>query len=247
MPSNSEAANVTEPRPAPSKPKAILASTAAQTPARHLEGLSSRPTAAQNPPIPSERPFRQRHERLTLFTSSQQEISYPADTRLGAVQKDSWKALPQQHRRTPTHALIAQHSPAAPLSKVPTQSYRVAPGNQNRDLRARYQGTARIPQPNLPALPVQPKVWTGPESGATDNASLKGRETSLLPSNQQEEHSLPVGSRFLGSGALPTGPRNKKGQSSGDPNAGASAPQGSSGIVEKGHSIRKDKRKKGAT
>lgn len=111
VPSISNAATGTQSRPAQSKPKASRSSIAAQT-----------------PPRPSEGPF---SRRPALLTPSQ-PASHPPDPRLGLLQQHTQGAMPQ-HRPTPAHALIAQHSPAAPLSKVPLQTFRVAPGNQSGD------------------------------------------------------------------------------------------------------------------
>ncbi|CAF9942888.1 MAG: hypothetical protein ALECFALPRED_010182 [Alectoria fallacina] len=227
VPSNSNAATGTKPTPAQSKPNASLSSTAALTPPRRSEGPFSR--------------------RPALFTPSQvsQQASYPPDPRFELVQQHSQGALPQ-HRPTPAHALIALHSPAAPLSKVPVQSYRVAPGNQGGDLRAGYQDTARIPQPTLLALPAQPNASTGPNLRAVNNPFLMARGASSDLPTLLEERSLPVGSHSLAPKDLPpTAPRLPARQSSANPNVGASAGQETDDVLYIGDSVNKKRRKKG--
>ena len=155
-------------------------------------------------------------------------------------------ALPQR-RPTPAHALIAQHSPAAPLSKVPVQSYRVAPGNQNGNLRGGYQGAARIPQRSIQALPGKPNPSTSPDLRAINNALLTVGGTSAVLPAPQGQPSPPSNSNFQASRSLPTeSGRNQTGQSNEDPYMGASSPQGSGGIVKNGDSVNKKKRKKSA-
>lgn len=188
-------------RPAQSKPKASLTSTAAQTPPRLSEG-----------------PFSRRPALLTP-----QQYSYPPDPRLGLLQQQTQGAMPQ-HRPTPAQALIAQHSPAAPLSKVPLQSFRIPPGNGNGGLSARSQGRAGVQQPTRPALPTGPRV--------------------TRPALPQEEHSLPAGSHSPTPRRLPSEPRNQERQSGGNPNGGAAASQGTGGVVEDQDSVNKKKRKK---
>ena len=58
----------------------------------------------------------------------------------------------RQRHITPAHALITQHSPAAPLSKVPSQSYRVVPNGHRNDLHVKSHGTTLPPQPSLSAV-----------------------------------------------------------------------------------------------
>ncbi|KAL9134591.1 MAG: hypothetical protein Q9175_004223 [Cornicularia normoerica] len=223
---SSNAASGTKPRPAPDKSKASISSIAAHTPPSPPEGSFSR--------------------RPALCTPSQQ-ASYPADPRLGLMQQHTQGAL-HQHRPTPAHALIAQHSPAAPLSKVPVQSYRVAPGIQSGDVRSRHQGTAHKPRPTLPALRVEPNGSTGPDLHAINNTLLEARVASSTLPTPQEEHPLHAGLYSLASKGLPTTRRNQKAQGGGNPSIGASAPQGTgSVVVENGDSVNKKKRKKGAT
>ena len=153
-----------------------------------------------------------------------------------------------QHRPTPTHALIAQHSPAAPLSKVPVQSYRVASCNQNGNPNAGYQGAARIPQRNFQALPEKPNASTSPDLRAINSALLTAGGTSAVLPAPLGQPSPPSNSDFQASNPLPTGlGRNQTLQSNGDPYMGASSPQGSGGIVRSGGWVNKKKRKKSAS
>lgn len=221
VPCISNAAGGIKSRPAQSKPSASLSSTAAQT-----------------PPSPSKGPF---SPRPAQFTPSQQ-ASYPPDHRLELVQQHTQAALPQ-HRPTPAYALIAQHSPAAPLSKVPVQSYRVAPGNQSG---ASYQGATRRSQPTLSAVSVQPNASTGPDLLAINNALLKARGASSVLPTPQQQHSVPIGSHPLARKGLPTARESQNCQSSGNSNVRASALHRTGGVVESGDSVNKEKRKKGA-
>ncbi|KAF6228690.1 hypothetical protein HO173_011709 [Letharia columbiana] len=225
VPSISDAASGTKPGPVQSKPKASLSST-----------------AAQNSPSASKVPF---SRRPTLVTPSQR-ASNPPDARLEPVQQRTQALLPG-HRPTLVHALIAQHSPAAPLSKVPIQSYRVVPGSQSGDLRARYQSTSRIPPPTLPALPVQRNTLTGSDLRAFNNELLKARGASSVLPTPQEEHSSSVGSHSRAPQGLPPARRDQNRQSNGNPNVGASAPQETGGVMKNGDSVNKKKRKKSAT
>lgn len=224
VPFISNAASGTDPGSTQRKRKWGLSNTAPQTLHSSPEGPFSRQPA--------------------LFARSQQ-ASNPPDPRLAQVQKHTREALPR-HRPIPAHALIAQHSPAAPLSKVPVQSYRVALRNQSGDLRARYPGTVPTPQPTLPASPVQPNAAKGPDLLAVKKAPLKARGTSSILSTPQEEHSSPVGSHSLVPKGLPTARRNPTRQCSGSPKVRASALQETGRVMDKGDSVNRKKRKKGA-
>lgn len=223
VPVISNAASSTKRRPAQSKTEAILSSTAAQTPPSPAKGPFARP-----PALPPQRP------------------SYPPDPRLGLLQQHAQGAF-HQHRPTPNHPLIAQHSPGAPLSKVPIQSYRVAPGSQSGDLAARYESTAHIPQPTIPPLPGQPSAPTGPDLLAINNAPLKGNGASSVLPKPQEKHSLRVEIHSSAPKGLCTARNGQKRQSSRIPNAGASALQETARVVESGDSVNKKRRKKKAT
>ena len=153
---------------------------------------------------------------------------------------------PVQHAHpTTAHALIAQHSPAAPLSKVPVQAFRVAPSIQSGDPRSKYQGTARIPQPALPASSIHPSASIGAELPAINNTLLKIRGGSSRLVTSQEEDCLPAGSYFLPSQGLPMSEMDQTGQWSEDCYLGTSAPQGIA-LIGKGDSVNKKKRKRGA-
>lgn len=184
----------TIPRRAQKKAKESLPITAAHAPPHPLGTSSGR-----------QRPIR---------TLSQQ-ASHPLDPSLGPV---------QHSHPTPAHALIAQHSPAAPLSKVPIQAFRIAPSIQSGDPRSKYQGTARTPQPTL--------------------LKIRGGSSHLLTS--QEEDFLPAGSFFLASQGLPMLEMDQTGQWSEECYLGTSAPQGIA-LIGKGNSVNKKKRKRGAT
>ena len=221
VPFFSNAAGGIKSKPALTKPSASLSSTAAQTPPSRLKGPFS-PRPAQ-------------------FTPSQQ-APYPPDHRLELVQQHNQAALPQ-HRPIPAYALIAQHSPAAPLSKVPVQSYRVAPGNQSG---ANYQGATRRSQATLSALSVQPNASTGPDLLAINNALLEARGASSDLPTPQQQYSVPINSRSLAQRGLPTVRENQNCQSSGSSNVRASALHGTGGVVENGDSVNKKEWKKGA-
>ena len=154
---------------------------------------------------------------------------------------------PVQHSHpTPAHALIAQHSPAAPLSKVPVQAFRVAPRIQSGDPRSKYQNTARIPQPTLPASSKQPSASTGAHLPGINNTLLKMRGgSSHLPTVHEEEF-LPAGSYSLPSRGLPMSGTDQTGQWSEECYLGTSAPQGVV-LIGNGNSVNKKKRKRGAT
>lgn len=224
VPSISNAASGTKAGPAQSKPMANLSSTASQAAPSSSEGPFSRRPAVFNP---------------------SQQASYPTDPRLGLVPKHGQGALPQ-HRPVPAHALIAQHSPAAPLSKVPVQSFRINPGSKSGDLHARYQGTSRMPQSTLPALPVQQNVSIGPAPRAIDNALPKSRSASSSLPTPQEEHSSPAGSRSPVRKDSLAARRNHTLQRSGSPNAEESASHAIGGTVGNADSVNKKKRKKDA-
>ena len=225
VPSISNAANAMEPRPARKKPEASLPNA-----------------AAQSPPSPSEKPV-SRHS--APFTPSQKSPYLP-DPRLEQVQEQT-QGVTSQYRRTPAHALIAQHSPAAPLSKVPVQSYRVAAASQSGDLRPRYQGTMRAQQPSLPALQAQSNTSTDTDRRAINRAVPTASDAFSGPTNPQERNPSSVGLHALAPKGLPIAPRNQNHPSSADSNAGASAPQGNSGTVESRDTVNKKKRKKSAT
>ena len=211
QPSMSNTARGTKARPAQSKPPASLSSTAAQLSPSPLKGPFSR---RPSPSTPS------------------QQVSYAPDHRLESVQQRTQAARPQ-HRPVPTHALIAQHSPAAHLSKVPVQSYRVGPGNQSG---ARPQRTTRIPQPTLPASPAKP------------NALLKARGGSSVLPTPQDQPSVPEDSHSLAH----RGPdiqhaRNVITKAVRFPMYEISTPQGTGDAVKNGDSVNKERRKKSAT
>ena len=203
----------TIPGRAQKKAKESLPNTAAHAPPSHLGTSSAR-----------QRPVR---------TPSQQ-ASHPLDPKLRTV---------QHSHPTPARALIAQHSPAAPLSKVPVQAFRVAPSIQSRDPRSKHQGTARIPQPTLPASSIHPSTSTGAKLPAINNTLLKIRGGSSRLPTSHEEGFLDAGSYFLASHGLSLSGED---QWSDECYLGTSAPQG---IVRigKGDSVNKKKRKRGAT
>ena len=207
----------TIPRRAQKKAQESLPTTAAHTPPSPLGTSSSR-----------QRP---------VHTPSQQ-ASYPADPSLRPL---------QQFRPTSAHALIAQHSPAAPLSKVPVQAYRVAPSIQSGEERSKYQATVRIPQPTLPASSNQPSASTGADLPAINNTLLEVRGASSRLPTTQEEHSLPAESFFLAPEGLPTSRKGQTGQWSEECYLGKSAPQGMVVLLGNGDSVNKKKRKRGAT
>ena len=186
VPSISNVRSNKNPRPARSKPKASLSSIAAQI-----------------PPSPSEGPF---SRRPALFTPSR-ESPYQPDPRSELEQQHNQSVLPQ-HRRTSAHALIAQHSPAAPLSKVPLQSFRVAAASSRGDLRTRFQSTTRPPRPSLSALQARSKTPTETDRRATNQALPKASGAISLPPNPQKENSLPVSLRALAPNGLPIAPWN---------------------------------------
>lgn len=223
---------------------------------RTQPGLLS--TAAAPPPPESTRGYWS--QRPALLRSSLQQPSHRPQPRIDPRFDPRFNPRPYpvppsirgplpQHRPTPT--LIAQHSPAAPLSKVPVQSYKVAPSNQNGNPQAGYQGAARIPQRNIQALPEKPNASTSPDLRAINNALLKAGGASAVRPAPQGRPSLPSNSNFQASNPLPTGPagpgRNQTGQSNGDPYMGASSPQGSGGILKSGSSVNNKKRRKSAT
>ncbi len=168
--------------------------------------------AAQTSSSPSEGP---------LFASSQ-EASCPPDSRAELEQQHKLS----QHRPTPAHALIAQHSPAAPLSKVPIQSYRVNAGNSGRMC---------VPQSSLSALQEQLNVSKSAHRRAINNALLKASG----PSNPREEHSWFMGSHPPAAKGLPTARRNHQRQNGANTNAGVSGLQGDGGI-ENGDLVNKE-------
>ena len=188
-------------------------------------------TAAHAPPSP-------------LGTSRQRPVRTPSQQEPCAVGPSLGSV--QHSHPTPAHALIAQHSPAAPLSKVPVQAFRVAPSIQNGDPRSKYQRTARIPQPTLPASSKQPSASKGADLPAINNTLLKIRGgSSHLPISPEEDF-LPAGSYFLPSQGLPMLGTDQTGQWSEECYLDTSAPQDIV-LVGKGNLGNKKKRKRGAT
>ncbi|CAF9926805.1 hypothetical protein IMSHALPRED_007055 [Imshaugia aleurites] len=222
-PSISNAASVTKSRPTQSKSKASLSSNAAQNPLHSPEKH-----VARRPALPT------------------QEASYPPDPRLGLMHKDNQGAT-HQHRPTATTDLIAQHSPAAPLSKAPVQSYRVAPGGHSAGLRANFHSTARMPQATNPASPEQLNASTRRDLRSVNKALPKANGASSVLSKPQENHSLPAGSHSLAPTGLPTARKDQKRQSSEINNAGGSALQETAGVAGNGDSVIRKKRKKVST
>ena len=188
-------------------------------------------TAANAPPSPlgtsRQHPVR---------TPSQQKPC-PVDPSLGRV---------QHSHPTHAHALIAQHSPAAPLSKVPMQAFRVAPSIQNGDPRSKYQRTARKPQPILPASSKQPSASKGADLPAINSTLLEIRGGSSHLPTSPDEDILPAGSYFLPSQGLPMSGTDQTGQWSEECYLGTSAPQVNV-LIGKGDSVNQKKRKRGAT
>ena len=225
VPSISNVRSNKNPRPAQSKPKASLSSIAAQV-----------------PPSPSDGPYSQ---RPALFTPSR-ESPYLPDTR-SELEQQHTQDVRSQYRPTPALALIAQHSPAAPLSKVPLQSFRVAAASSRGDLRARFLSTTRPtspPRPSLSALQAQSNASTETDRGATNQALPKASGAISLPRNPQKENSLPVSLHAVAPKGLPIAPWNQNHQSTADSNAGTCAPPGNSGNVDNSDPANKKKRKK---
>ena len=212
---NPNAPSGTMSRRAQRKAKESLPSTAAHAPPSPLGTSSSR-----------QRPVRTRS----------QQASDPLDPSLRPV---------QHSHPTPAHALIAQHSPAAPLSKVPMQAFRVAPNIQSGDPRSKHQGTARIPQPTLSASSIHPSASTSTELPAINNTLLKIRGGLSHLSTSPEEDFLPAGSYFLPSQGLPMSEMDQTGQWSEECYLGISAPQ-ETALIGKGDLVNKKKRKRGA-
>ena len=221
VPSISNAAKGRRPRTAQGHPKA------------------SRSTlAAPKPSMPSEGPFSTR----PAMSSPSNQAPCPPDASLELMQQHTPRALPQ-YRPTVTQALIAQHSPAAPLSKVPMQSYRVAPSNQSGDIRARYQSFARAQQPTLPALP---DPFAGPDQRAINRAFSRAHGPSTSLPHWPEDQSLHVVSPSLVPTGLPTARKKRASQSSEVLNVEVPAPQKHGQVVDHGDPVNKKKRKKAA-
>lgn len=211
------ASSGTIPRRAQIKAKESLLNTAANAPPSPLGTSSSRQRSIRTP---------------------SQQASYPLDPSLRPV---------QHSHPTPAHALIARHSPAAPLSKVPVQAFRVAPNIQSGDQRSKYQGTARIPQPTLPSSSKQQSALTGADLPAINNTLPKIRGASSHLPTLQEEQFLPVESYSLASEGLPMLRKDQTGQWSEECYLGISAPQGMAEMIGIGDSVNKKKRKRVAT
>ena len=212
-----------------------------QRPAQEKTKASLSSIDAQIPPNPSEGPF---SRWPTLFTSS--PISpYLPDPRFELEQQFT-QGVQSQHRPYPANALIAQHSPAAPLSKVPLQSFRVAATSSRGDLRARYQGTTRTSRPGLSALQAQSNASTETDRRATNKALPKASGAISLPPNPQKENSLRVNLHALAPKGLPIAPWNQDRQSSAGSNAGGCAPPGKIPNIEISDHTNKKKRKKSA-
>ena len=199
--------------------------------------------AAQTLPGPSEGPF---SRRPSLFTSSQ-EASYPPDPRSGLLQKQA-EGVVSQYRPTPAHALIAQHSPAAPLSKVPAQSYRINPGSQVGDLRSKDQGRLRIPQPSLSALQARSNASTNIDQRTIYKRLLRASGTSSIPPSLDEETALPVALDSVAPKGLPPAENKQERQSRANAKAEAKAvaPTKPRGIVKNRDPADKKKGKKKA-
>ena len=199
--------------------------------------------AAQTLPGPSEGPF---SRRPSLFTSSLED-SYPSDPHSGLLQKQAEGVL-SQHRPSPAHALIAQHSPAAPLSKIPIQSYRINPGSQVGDLRSKDQGRLRIPQPSLSALQARSNASTNIDQRTIYKKLLKASGTSSLPPSLDEGTALPVALNSVAPKVLLPAKDNHKRQSSANAKAEAEAlaPKEPRGIDKNRNPVDKKKGKKKA-
>ena len=189
-----------KPRPVQSKPKPTLSHVAAQTPSSPSAGPSSR--------------------RLALTTPSQ-KASHPPTNRAELVQQQS-RISPPQHRPNPVFALIAQHSPAAPLSKVPSQIFQVnprsqaVPSSQSVAGRSINQGTRDVLQPSLP-VQGQPHIPAGSDGRVANNAvpllrgqhhastSMKGRTVNnAVPLPQGQQHYASTGAdRRVANNAVP--------------------------------------------
>ena len=131
----------------------------------------------------------------------------------------------RQPRVTPAHAPIRQYSPPAPLSKVPSRSFRIAPSSRCNDLHVKHHGTTLPPQPSLPAGQEQPNVLTGVNRRALINALSNTSGTSSVFSNPPEKQSLLEKSRPLAPKDLSTMREDYKRQISASLNAGSITPQ----------------------
>lgn len=220
VPSVSNAPSGTGSRPARNKPEASLLNATAQTLPSPFEKPSSRRSA---PYTPSEK------------------SPYLPDPHSEPVQQHPQGFTSQQYP-TPAHALIAQHSPAAPLSKVPAQSYRVAAATQSGDLRARYQGAMRAQQHSSSQIQSDTSAYTDRQAINKKVSTASGATSS--PTNPQEGNSSPVGLHALAPKGVPIAPTKQKRQRVADTDAGASAPQGNGAMVANRETVNKKKRKK---
>ena len=138
--------------------------------------------------------------RRPAVSALSQDTSNPTGSCVEPVQRYTLR----QNRPTPAHALIAQHSPAAPLSKVPSQSYRVVPNGHRSDLRVGYIAPTLLPQLSLSAVQEQLNSFTGVSGRAVNNGLSNASGTSSGLSNPQEKQSLRTRSHTLGPEDLPT-------------------------------------------
>lgn len=219
VPPVSNAPSDTGPRPARNKPEASLPNATAQTPSSPSEGPFSRRSASYPP---------------------SQKSPYLPDPRSEPVQQHL-QGLTSQHHSTPAHALIAQHSPAAPLSKVPVQSYEVAAASQSGDLPARYQGTMRAQEYSSSQVHSNTPTYTNRR--AIDKKVPTASGASSGPTNPQEGDSSPASLQALAPNGVPIAPSNHKSQRGADHAAGASALQGNGVMVTDRGTINKKKRK----
>lgn len=223
LPSVSNASSSTKPRHARNKPKASLPNATTQTPSNPSEGPLSRQSAPYTPSMKS---------------------PYLADPRSEPVQQHP-QGVTSQYRSTPAHALIAQHSPAAPLSKVPVQSYPVAAASQSDDLGARYQGMMRAQQPSPSLLRLPSNASTKTNRRAINKKVPTASGESSGPMNPQVGSSSAAGLSALAPQGMPIAPWNQKRQRGADTDAGASAPQGNDAMVADGDTVGKKRRRTG--
>lgn len=227
VPSASDAPSGTEPRPAPNKPEASLSNAAAHT-----------------LPSPSEEPSSQRSAPSTSYGKS----PYLPGPGSEPVQQHPQGVTPQ-YSPNPAHAIIARHSRAAPLSKVPGRPFPVAGASQSGDSRARYQGTMRAQQPSISASQLPSKASTDTDRRANRKKVPTASGGSSDPTNPQEGNSSPAGLPALAPKGVPIAPSNHKRQrgadASAEADAEASAPQGNGATVDSRDTINK-RGKKGA-
>ena len=187
--------------------------------------------ADQSVPNYSEESLRRRPSVSALS----QNVSNPTGSCVEPVHQDRLR----QDRPTPTHSLIRQHSPPAPLSKVPSRSFRIAPTGHCSDPRVRYQGTTLLPQPSRSAVQKQLNVSTGADGQALVTALSYAIGTPSVSSNSQEEQSL-----LKKPYSLP--PKNREiheGQISANSNAGPTTPQRDWDFIRNQVVVNKKKRK----